>query len=47
LSLAPKKDLKKVLVGKNASRIKKGDPRFGAWIASSTGLSRWRQVTRE
>jgi hypothetical protein len=46
LSRARKKS-EKILAGNKIPRIKKGDPRFAAWIASSTGLSRWPQVTRE
>jgi hypothetical protein len=46
LSRAKKKN-EKILAGKNASRIKKGDPRFGTRIASATSLSHRGQVTRE
>jgi hypothetical protein len=41
-----KKIWKKIPAGKQTSRIKKGDPRFAAGVASGSGVSRGGQVTR-
>jgi hypothetical protein len=46
LSLARKKS-EKIPAGQQISRIKKGDPRFAAGVASGRGVSRGGQVTRE